>query len=292
MLAFHDVHKSFGAVVAIDGLSLQVEPGEVFGLLGPNGAGKTTLVALSTGLLPPDRGRIELAGGAPGAAGSPMRASVRASLGLCPQRDALYDGLTAIENLTFFGSLYGMPRGVRARRAAALLDRVGLTDRGAHRVETFSGGMRRRLSVAAGLMHDPPFLLLDEPTAGVDPHSRHAIFELVRSLQADGRTVLYTTHYMEEAQQLCDRVGIIDHGRLLACGTVDALIDDHGGVSVVTIERAAAVQRIETEDPIRELSRLDLRDGHPAPDGVTGVRIDRPSLEAVFLNLTGRSLRD
>ncbi len=280
------MHKRFGQVVAVDGVSLRVGPGECVGLLGPNGAGKTTTMGMAVGLLRPDSGSVEI-----GDAGSPAKeAGARALLGLCPQAIALYEQMTAEENLMLFGKLHGLGTGAARTRAAELLETVGLTDRAHGRVKTFSGGMQRRLNLAAALMHDPPVVLLDEPTAGVDPHSRNAIFDLVLGLRDRGKAVVYTTHYMEEAQRLCDRVAIMDRGRVLATGTVDELIAGHGGASVLTIERLGGVERQTTDEPVRALAAVPW--GGEGDDAVTGVRLERPNLEAVFLNLTGRSLRD
>lgn len=281
MLRLDDLHKRFGNVTALNGLSLFVPRGVVFGLLGPNGAGKTTSISIAVGLLRPDSGGVDLDG-----RGSPEAPEVRRRIGVAPQAIALYDELTAAENLDFFAALYGLDKVARRERAAGLLARVGLTDRARDRVKGFSGGMKRRLNLAAALIHDPPLLLLDEPTAGVDPQSRNAILDIVRSLRDEGRTIVYTTHYMEEAQRICDRVAIVDHGRILAEGTVDGLIASLGGASIVTIQTDSEQLRIETADPVAELS-VRLR----APD-IRGVRVDRPDLESVFLHLTGRSLRD
>ncbi|MEZ6234047.1 MAG: ABC transporter ATP-binding protein [Phycisphaerales bacterium] len=281
MLRLHEIRKAFGPTVAVDGLSLEVAAGEVLGLLGPNGAGKTTTMSIATGLLPPDAGSVDIAG-----AGAPTSAAVRRRLGLAPQAIALYDDLSARENLLFFASLFAMPRADAARRADELLDLVTLRDRQHHRVKGFSGGMKRRLNLAAAIVHDPPLVLLDEPTAGVDPQSRHAILELVRTLKGAGKTVIYSTHYMEEAQRICDRVAIIDHGRVLALGSVASLVKSHGGKTFVVIEDPEGQRRVETADPVREIARL-LEGGLEHP-----VRLESPNLESVFLDLTGRSLRD
>ncbi len=280
MLVLHELRKSFGTLLAVDGLSLRVKPGEVFGLLGPNGAGKTTTISMAVGLLAPDSGSAELEG-----LGTCSDPKVRRSIGMAPQALALYDNLSADENLRFFGTLYGLSGTTLAGRVDAVLNAVGLADRRKDYAGTYSGGMKRRLNLAAALVHDPPILLLDEPTAGVDPQSRASIIDMVRSLQARGKTVIYTTHYMEEAQKICDRVGIIDKGRLLDVGTVDELIHRHGGDSVVTVKRGEVEERIQTAEPMRVLS--DAVRGE-----ATSVRVDRPDLEAVFLNLTGRRLRD
>ena len=281
MLRLNHVRKTFGAVVAVDDLSLEIERGELFGLLGPNGAGKTTTIRMAIGQLPPDRGSVDVNG-----AGPPVRAQVRQRIGIAPQALAIYEELTGEQNLQFFGRLYGLRGRALRQRVDTVLDLVGLADRRGDRAKTYSGGMQRRLNLAAALVHEPDILLLDEPTVGVDPQSRNAIFEFVQQLNAAGCTVLYTTHYMEEAQRLCSRVGIVDHGKLLALDTVDGLIRQHGRASVVVVERAAGDEHIETEDPKAELLRV-LND----PE-VRGVRVDRPNLESVFLSLTGRSLRD
>lgn len=287
VLRLINLRKTFGGLTAVDDLSLRVERGEVFGLLGPNGAGKSTTLSMCLGLIAPDSGRVELEG-----IGSPTEGHVRGHLGLAPQSLAIYDGLTGEENLAFFGRLYGLRGAELRRRIGAMLELVGLAPRAADRAGTYSGGMKRRLNLAAAMMHEPPLLLLDEPTAGVDPQSRNNILDTVRSLAERGHTVIYTTHYMEEAQRLCDRVGIIDKGRLLCVGGVREVVQEHGGRTVVHIERGDSASRVETDEPLREIERALA----PAPDAggvaVTGVRIDRPDLESVFLNLTGRRLRD
>jgi ABC-2 type transport system ATP-binding protein len=281
MLTLENLRKSYGKTLAVDDLSLTVPNGCIFGFLGPNGAGKTTTMSMAVGLLRPDAGRVDLGG-----RGSPMDPEVRRSIGMAPQTIALYDDLSARENLQIFARLYGLTRTQARTSADRLLELVGLTDRAADRVRHYSGGMKRRLNLAAALLHDPPLVLLDEPTAGVDPQSRNAILEIVRSLRDQGRTIVYTTHYMEEAQRLCDHVAVIDRGRLLAIDTVDGLIQKHAGQSTVTVHRATGQERFQTTDPVAELT-VRLRE----PD-ILNVRIDRPDLEAVFLTLTGRSLRD
>jgi ABC-2 type transport system ATP-binding protein len=281
MLKLTDVRKAYGNTVAVDGLSLEIRSGEVFGLLGPNGAGKSTTVAMAVGLLAPDRGSVEIAGH-----GSPTDPDVRRKIGVAPQALAIYEELSAEENVRFFGSLNGLHGRALDERARWAIEFVGLTPRARDRATAYSGGMKRRLNLAVALVHDPPLLLLDEPTVGVDPQSRNAIFENILALKREGRTVLYTTHYMEEAERLCDRVAIVDRGRLLALDTVPKLIGAHGGMSALVLERDGAETRIETADPIAELSRL-ARDG-----GLPRFRLEQPDLEAVFLNLTGRHLRD
>jgi ABC-2 type transport system ATP-binding protein len=281
MLQLTNVRKAFGPTVAVDGLSLSIRQGEVFGLLGPNGAGKTTTVNMAVGLLKPDQGTIELDG-----AGSPDRPEVRGKIGVATQALALYEDLTGDENLSFFGKLQGLTGRKLAERVAWALEFVALSDRRRDSVKTYSGGMKRRLNIAVAVIHDPPLLLLDEPTVGVDPQSRNAIFENILALRKQGRTVVYTTHYMEEAQRLCDRVGIIDHGRLLALDTVDRLITAHGGKSILLAERTSGEVRVETDNPLAELLRLQ-KEGP-----LQRFRVERPNLERVFLHLTGRELRD
>jgi ABC-2 type transport system ATP-binding protein len=199
---------------------------------------------------------------------------------------ALYEELSAEENLAFFARLYGGQRARRRERIDWCLDLAGLQDRRRDRIKTYSGGMQRRLNLAAALIHDPALLVLDEPTVGVDAQSRNAILDSILDLRKQGRTIIYTTHYMEEAQRLCDRVAIIDHGRLLACDTVDGLIAEHGGQTVVTIDRGGQEEQLITDDPLLTLSQLDW---HDRPECL---RIEPASLESVFLNLTGRQLRD
>jgi len=241
--------KSFGALRAVDGISFEVLRGECFGLLGPNGAGKSTTIGMLVGALAPDAGEVSVDG-----AGAPTREHVRLRIGAVPQAIALYDDLTGEENLRFFGTLYGLAGARLGERVGWALDFAGLAARRRDRVGGYSGGMKRRLNMAAGLLHDPPVILLDEPTAGVDPQSRNHIFDRIEALKRDGRTLLYTTHYMEEAERLCDRVAIVDAGRVLAIDTVEGLIARHGGPPVT--------------------------------------RVERGTLETVFLRLTGHALRD
>jgi ABC-2 type transport system ATP-binding protein len=280
MLQLSHLRKNFGQILAVDDLSLEVRPGEIFGLLGPNGAGKTTTVSLAVGLLKPDSGAVQVDGA------DPMLASTRSLLGVATQALAIYDDLTGEENLRFFGKIQGMTGPKLTQRVAWALDFVQLTDRRKDRVKTYSGGMQRRLNLAVALVHDPPLLLLDEPTVGVDPQSRNAIFESIQTLRREGRAILFTTHYMEEAQRLCDRVGILDRGRLLALDTVDNLIRAYGGRDLLIVEREGGEERLETDDPLQELEKLRLQ----AP--LRRFRVERPDLETVFLKLTGKTLRD
>ena len=280
MLTFENVRKTYGSLVAVDGLTLTVERGEALGLLGPNGAGKSTSVNLAVGLLAADSGRITVAGN------DPRRPDARQRIGVAPQALALYDLLSGRENLRFFGQMYGMSGAPLSSRVDWALDFVGLTDRAHDRVTAYSGGMKRRLNLAAAVVHDPELILLDEPTVGVDPQSRNQIFENILALKHLGRTIIYTTHYMEEAERLCDRVAVIDHGKLLALGTVDALLKAHGAKPTLVAHTAAGEHRAETTDPLTELNRL------AAAGPVLSFHMERATLEQVFLHLTGRSLRD
>ena len=281
MLRLSRVTKSFGSLVAVDDLSLDIRPGEVFGLLGPNGAGKTTTVNLAVGVLRPDSGSVDIDG-----AGPPTDPTTRAKIGVAPQSLALYDDLSGDQNLRFFGKLYGLSGAHLRTRVSSSLEFVGLSARRRDRVKTYSGGMKRRLNLAVALLHEPKLLLMDEPTVGVDPQSRNAIFDNILELRRQGCTIVYTTHYMEEAERLCDRVGILDHGKLLALDAVPRLVEKYGGKSILRARNAGGTVSIETDDPITELVRLreegDLMD----------FRVDRPDLERVFLSLTGRHLRD
>jgi ABC-2 type transport system ATP-binding protein len=231
------------------------------------------------GLLTPDSGSVEIEG-----VGPPTDPRARRLLGVAPQALAIYEDLSGLENLAFFARLHGMadPRGAAVRALAS----VGLEAKANERASRYSGGMKRRLNLAAALIHDPAIILLDEPTAGVDPQSRNNILETVRALSAAGHTIVYTTHYMEEAAKVCDRIAIMDKGKLRATGTVQELIEQHGGSSVLTLVQAGTETRSQVRDPLPEIARA------MAAGNVSSVRIDRPDLESVFLNLTGRSLRD
>ncbi|MFH1219020.1 MAG: ABC transporter ATP-binding protein [Candidatus Eisenbacteria bacterium] len=281
MIDLSHLTKRFGSIAAVDDLSIAIASGEVFGLLGPNGAGKTTTVNLAVGLLRPDSGSVKLA-----RLGPPSSAKVRAKIGVAPQALALYDNLSGEENLRFFGRMQGLSGQWLSERVTWALDFVQLSDRRRDRVKTYSGGMKRRLNLAVALIHDPPILFLDEPTVGVDPQSRNAVFQNIEAMRKEGRTIVYTTHYMEEAERLCDRVGIMDRGKLLALDSVDNLIAAHGGKTVIIAECADGETRIETDDPMSELAAIQ-QGKRPLR-----LRVERPDLEGVFLNLTGRHLRD
>jgi len=301
--------KAFGDLKAVNGVSFHIAEGETYGLLGPNGAGKTTTISMVTGLLTIDSGSVVVAG-------EKIKTNStrgRAAIGLVPQDLAIYPDLTAEENLAFFGRLYGMGGEDLSRRVSEVLDVIGLTERKDDLIKEYSGGMQRRLNIGIGLLHQPRLLILDEPTVGVDPQSRNAILEAVEELSRAGMAVLYTTHYMEEAERLCDRVAIIDEGVIQAEGTRRELVSMVGEKDRVAIsatgnlaQAADAVRRIEG---ITEASASDhhieilatnvsgllpelLAGVTSSGASITGVEIREPNLEAVFLHLTGKALRD
>ncbi len=246
MIEVRGLEKRFGAVQAVAGLDFTVQPGEAFGLLGPNGAGKTTTILMLVGVLRPDRGVVTIDGQR-----DPTRAAVRRCLGVAPQGLAIYDELSAEENLRFFGRLHGWSGEALGERVAWGLEFAGLQARRSDRAGTFSGGMKRRLNLACALVHDPKVLICDEPTVGVDPQSRHHILAGIEQLKRNGLTLVYTTHYIEEVQQLCDRVAIVDHGRMLALDTVPRLLAAHGG---------DAVDRPDLQHVFLRLTGRELRD--------------------------------
>ena len=304
LLEVSGLRKTFGTIRALGGVTLHVQQGEIFGLLGPNGSGKTTLLSIISGLLGSDGGDIALLG-------QPLRRDRKHLLGIMPQELALYGDLTARENLRFFGKLYGLGGRHLERNIEEILVAIGLAYRADHRVETFSGGMKRRLNLGAALVHGPRLLLLDEPTAGVDPQSRHHIFEQVRRLNAQGMTIVYTSHYMEEVQALCSRIGILDQGVLVACDSLVNLLRQLPGVIRLRVPGDAGplrqrfsqfpgVRLVEGAGPVVELECTDI---HTVLQGVVatlneeraelaGLETEQPNQERVFLHLTGKTLRD
>ncbi len=301
------VKRRFAGIEALSGVDFHVEPGEVFGLLGPNGAGKTTLLSIIACLLEPNEGEVRLFGHRAG----PRDRNVRRRLGIVPQELALYGELSARENLSFFGGLYGIEGAALAERIETVLDAMGLVDRADDRASTFSGGMQRRLNLGIALVHSPQLVLLDEPTIGVDPQSRNHIFEEIRRLNGTGVTIVYTSHYMEEVQALCNRIGIIDHGRLIACDTLPALLQTLKGqirfqVSQMTdalrqslsslpeaelTTNGSGRQALECHDVSATLLHLVSALKHHGVE-LTSIEIIEPNLERVFLHLTGKNLRD
>src|SRR6185437_10582020 len=232
MLEILNLRKSYGANMAVDGVSFRIDKGQTLGLLGPNGAGKTTTVSIISGLITADSGEVLIEGRPLGSDTDPLKQRI----GLVPQDLALYDELSAQANLEFFGALYDLTGAKLANAAGAALELVGLTDKVREKVKNFSGGMKRRLNLAVALLHDPDLLLLDEPTVGVDPQSRNAIFENLETLKQRGKTLLYTTHYMEEAERLCDRLVVMDHGRVIANDTLHGLYKMLPVTNVIAIE--------------------------------------------------------
>jgi ABC-2 type transport system ATP-binding protein len=302
-----DLHKRYGPIKALRGVSFQVEQGEMFGLLGPNGAGKTTLLSIVSSLLVATAGEVRLQGQRI----VPGNREVRRLIGIVPQELAVYEELTARENLLFFGELYGLAGPALRKRVEEILTAIELADRASDPVRTFSGGMKRRLNLGASLVHQPQLLLLDEPTVGVDPQSRNHIFEEVRRLNTAGMTMIYTSHYMEEVQALCARVGIIDQGRLQACDTLPNLLKELTGlirfrVSHLPPGLRAQIQNwpgcrlVEREGEPLELHCQDVRATMlrliaaltEAQVELISLDTEEPNLERVFLHLTGRALRD
>jgi ABC-2 type transport system ATP-binding protein len=301
--------KRYSTVEAVKGLSFAIRRGEIFGFLGPNGAGKSTTISMLSCLLEPSAGTANVAGYDVVKASS----EVKRRIGLVPQELALYETLSARDNLDYFGRIYGLHgRGLR-RRVDEVLEMVGLSERARAAVKTYSGGMKRRLNIAAGLLHHPEVLFLDEPTVGVDPQSRNAIFEHVERLRDEGMTILYTTHYMEEAERLCDRVAIIDEGRIVALDTPRKLIADLGeGIIHLGIANGMADEilgHIRALPQVKNAARFDgkvrveaaraqetlirlLELFNSTDTDVTALEVLEPNLETVFLHLTGKRLRE
>lgn len=309
MIEVDGLHKAYGTLIAVDDVSFSVGEGEIFGLLGPNGAGKTTTINMICGVLKPDSGRVRIDGRDIWL--EPKK--VKQNLGVVPQEIAVYEDLSARDNLRFWGSLYGLSGAALKNRVNESLTRVGLSDRAADNVKTFSGGMKRRLNLCMGLLHSPRALLLDEPTVGIDPQARLNILDVVREVAASGTTILYTTHYMDEAQDLCDRIAIVDHGKILTVGTLSELTRIAGEAEVLRLtgsfsdpvirERLGAVEGIRVLKVDEQLAVLSVDSRGPgllavlprileADLNVEDVSIQRPNLQSVFISLTGKELRD
>jgi ABC-2 type transport system ATP-binding protein len=311
ILTTKDLKKQYGAFEAVKGISFNVLRGEIFSLLGPNGAGKTTTISMLSCLLEPTSGEAEVAGHK-----IPKEAmAVKKVIGVVPQEIALYDTLSARQNLVFWGRMYDMSGKALENRITEVLEQIGLTERADDRVETFSGGMKRRLNIGVGLMHKPQLLFMDEPTMGIDPQSRRRILDTVIDLKNQGMTVLYTTHYMEEAEELSDRVGIIDHGKLIALGTQKELTrlvgeqetlrlhlgeGDDSEKTAVMLQALPAVilagavngEVVLTVENAAEALPAIVSRTNEANIRIRSIDIEEPNLEAVFLHLTGRALRD
>ena len=313
IVAVDSLVKRFGDFVAVDDVSFDIAEGEIFGLLGPNGAGKTTAISMISCLLTPDEGDVRVDGHSVRS----ESAAVRRVLGIVPQEIALYPTLTAAENLRFWGKMYGLLGKGLNDAVEYGLAMAGLEDRAKDRVETFSGGMKRRINIAAGILHRPRMLLMDEPTVGIDPQSRNHILDTVRQLNREGMTVIYTSHYMEEVEALCDRIAIVDHGKLIAQGTLpelQALVGDEDRIRVQLAETASEATTVDLAAIrlIPGISRAEQIDGAievlaaqagpvlagivstvaAAGDHVRSIEVVEPDLESVFLHLTGRGLRD
>ncbi len=311
MLEVRNLVKKYGEKLAVDDISFDIQEGEIFSLLGPNGAGKTTTISILSTLFSPSEGDASILGFS--VTKNPME--VKRLIGVVPQEIALYDDMTALENLNFWGEMYGLSGGALKTRVKELLEQIGLADRAKERIKTYSGGMKRRVNIAVGLMHKPRLLFMDEPTVGIDPQSRRAILDSVKSLNKAGMTILYTTHYMEEAQELSDRVGIIDHGKLIALGTQSELTAKVGEMDTLILhlgeneDAEHLAQALKTLNGVLQANPSDHTVALVTPSAeellapvvsranelgikIHSIDMREPNLEAVFLHLTGRALRD
>jgi ABC-2 type transport system ATP-binding protein len=311
MLVVTDLKKSFNEKEVVRGVSFSVDRGESFGLLGPNGAGKSTTISMICGLLKYDAGEVTVDGMS--VKKNPL--DVKKKIGVVPQEIALYPAMSAKENLLFWGKMYGLSGGQAKKRADEVLEYVGLRDRAKDKIETFSGGMKRRINIGASLMHEPELLIMDEPTVGIDPQSRNHILETVKRLNHNGMTVIYTSHYMEEVDYLCDRIGIVDQGKMIALGTKTDLVNRLAGGTVIKLNIAAwndvfhaslknvpNVERVVTDVQNKSLEIFVHQ--HQQAFGeilacamenhvqVVSFEVQEPNLESLFLSLTGRTLRD
>ncbi|MBI9044799.1 MAG: ABC transporter ATP-binding protein [Anaerolineaceae bacterium] len=305
----NNLHKSFGNVQAVQNINLEIQKGEIFSLLGPNGAGKSTTISILAGLLRPDQGDATIMGHS--ITHEPMQA--KAAIGLVPQDIALYGDLSARENLLFWGKMFGLRGKDLKVRTDEILEVVGLVDRQKDKISTYSGGMKRRINIGVALLHNPDVVIMDEPTVGIDPQSRRNILDNVKNLNANGMTVLYTTHYMEEAQELSNHIAIMDHGKMIAVGTHTELVNIAGemesieitvnqnGSKIIEIWRnLPGVSSANSENGMITLIVKDsnkilpgiFESANKANTRITSVEIFEPNLEAVFLHLTGRALRD
>ncbi|WP_286058853.1 ABC transporter ATP-binding protein [Bacillus mojavensis] len=311
MLQAENIKKAYGKKTIVKGISFSLKKGESFGLLGPNGAGKSTTISMISGLVPLDGGEITVGGYVIGKDTN----KAKQKIGIVPQEIALYPTLTAQENLVFWGKMYGLTHGEAKKRSAEVLEYVGLTERAKEKIETFSGGMKRRINIGTALMHKPELLIMDEPTVGIDPQSRNHILETVKQLNETGMTVIYTSHYMEEVEYLCDRIGIIDQGEMIAIGTKTDLCSRLGGDTIIqmTVSRTdegflSAVRSLaHVNDVTVSESELKievaaahhekvvtslLTEAAAHQTNLLSLQVQEPNLERLFLNLTGRTLRD
>lgn len=311
MLQAENIKKAYGKKAIVKGISFSLRKGESFGLLGPNGAGKSTTISMISGLVPLDGGEITVGGYVIGKDTN----KAKQKIGIVPQEIALYPTLTAQENLVFWGKMYGLTHGEAKKRSAEVLEYVGLTERAKDKIETFSGGMKRRINIGAALMHKPELLIMDEPTVGIDPQSRNHILETVKQLNETGMTVIYTSHYMEEVEYLCDRIGIIDQGEMIAIGTKNDLCSRLGGDTIIQMTVSGADEGFLSA--IRSLAYVNdvtvneselkievaavhhekvvtslLAEAAAHQTNLLSLQVQEPNLERLFLNLTGRTLRD
>ncbi|RCX16295.1 ABC-2 type transport system ATP-binding protein [Anaerobacterium chartisolvens] len=309
LIEVKDVSKRFGSLIAVNGVSFEVKSGEVFGLLGPNGAGKSTLISMVTTLVRPDSGRITIDGN------DVMQKSkeARKAIGLVPQEIALYPTLSARDNLVFWGRMYGLGGKLLDERVDMALEIAGLKDRQNDRIETYSGGMKRRINIAAALLHKPKILVMDEPTVGIDPQSRNHILESVLNLNKEGMTIIYTSHYMEEVEYLCSRIAIMDHGKIIASGSKEELRKLVGEFDVINVDIANPPSGLEElVQPLKGITKVILDGSKLSVYGkesgamlaplisildesnckIHNIGIQESNLESVFLHLTGRALRD
>ncbi|HEU4719342.1 MAG TPA: ABC transporter ATP-binding protein [Bacteroidia bacterium] len=308
MIAVQNLKKTFGTHVALNGISFSIKEGEFYGLLGPNGAGKTTTISIISTILQPDEGSVSIGNydlkRDPG--------SCKRIIGVVPQEIALYEKLTAHENLVFWGSLYGGEKSRLMKRIDEILHLFGLYERRNDKISTYSGGMKRRINIASALLHNPQILFMDEPTVGIDPQSRNLIFEVVEKLHSDGMTIIYTTHYMEEAERFCDRIGIIDKGEIIAQGTLQELRDQSGMKEVIVVRFASLDEEKEkmlrvklpgeytianatlsypSDNVKSDLPKIVILCGDLGLE-LSGIDIQKVNLETIFLRLTGKQLRD
>ena len=304
-----NLHKSFGELKAVDGANFEVRQGEIFSLLGPNGAGKTTTISMLSCLLRPDEGDALVFGHSI----KSDQMGVKSLLGVVPQEIALYEDMSARENLTFWGKMYGLRGAALKKRVNEVLEIIGLADRARDFIKKYSGGMKRRVNIGVALLHKPQVIFMDEPTVGIDPQSRRSILDSVLELKKEGTTVLYTTHYMEEAQELSDYIAIMDHGKLIASGSHEELVKIIGATDRITVtinaESASVMEAWKTVKGVKKVSAEDGTLTILADDSnqvlprlfetaasnsvrITSVAVQEPNLETVFLHLTGRALRD
>lgn len=311
ILEVHNLVKNYGSFNAVKGISFEIQEGEIFSLLGPNGAGKTTTISMLSTLYTPTSGDATICGFS--VTKDPM--AVKKCIGVVPQDLALYEDLTARENLNFWGQMYGLSGKTLKTRVDEVLEQIGLIDKAKLKIKTYSGGMKRRVNIGVGLLHQPKLLFMDEPTVGIDPQSRRAILDSVKDLNQNGMTVLYTTHYMEEAEELSNRVGIIDHGDLIAIGTQDELNRSVGETDtlILHVGEEANPETLAVEvRKVKGVIKADVTDHEvsiitPSAEEllapvvthannlgikIRSIDIREPNLETVFLSLTGRALRD